>query len=112
MQKNEINPNQLNMFENTTHGEIPYNQYSFYGSNYDDKKDKHRLNTKLFKVFSIIKNWGEFTNQELYKVTNPLGINDDTASRCVRRIGELKYMGYFIFKNENKTPVTFRCVKF
>ncbi len=109
--KELLNPNQLNIFENTETGFVPAKEVDFCGSNYDNKIDRHRLNTKLLKVLNIIKNWGEFTNAELYKVTRTLAINDDTASRCVRKISEINYMGYFVIKNENKTPITFKCIK-
>lgn len=110
MQKT-VNPNQLNLLIPTESGYEPYDKVNFCGTDYEPKRDKVRLNTKFNKVFKIIKNWGKFTNMELYRITNPLGINDDTASRCVRKIGEIRYMGYFVVKDKKANPITFRCIK-
>jgi len=102
MQK-QINPNQLNLIDNTYHGEIPV---KFFGSDLT-KIDEHRLTGNLKKVFDVLLKIGWHTNEQLYSET---GIFQ--CDRYRRYILEGRISGYTIEKKNFRNGVfEYRIVK-
>lgn len=98
------------LFVETTQGLVP-NLVKFTGTDYEPKRDRHRLGSKLHIVWKLINDGKERTYHQLYELTRAYRINDDTAGRFVRKINECRYMGCCIKWNKSVNPITFRCIK-
>lgn len=87
--KEHINPNQLNIFENTTHGFVPYKEARFHG--HYVKKEKHQKHFKGQAKY-MIENFcnGEFwSTVEWVSKTGFAG-----ADRILRHIANGEFPGY------------------